>query len=415
MNTQNLMSIEYALQLILKTVPPMSHSAYEPVNIDAAHNRICSHDITAPISIPPFAASAMDGYAINSEDPQFTGAPPYQLRVQGRSLAGHPFHGELQKNCCIRITTGACIPARADAIVIQENAIRTSEQIEISHRPEKNAHIRNVGQDVGAGQLILSAGSRLGALQLGWLQACGIASVNVLRKLKVSVFSTGDELSSTGKSLAAGEIYDANRLVLIKLMEHFPVIISDLGILPDDEDTIRNALGAAAEKSDIVLSSGGVSVGDADYVRNIVSEIGHLELWKIAIKPGKPVAFGKIGKAVFFGLPGNPVSAIVTYLLLAKPAIEKMCGKSNVDSPLKTFATLEGSISHSPGRTEFQRATCYQDSAAGGLQVSVSEDQSSNRFASFRDCNCLIELSSDSKQPVTGDRVTILPLEGLLT
>ena len=408
------MSIEEALQSILKAVPHMLNSAFELVDTVAAHNRICSHDITAPLSIPPFAASAMDGYAVNSEHALFRAQPPYSLPVQGSSLAGHPFEGVLEANCSIRITTGAFLPAGADTIVIQEDATRNAEKIQITSAPEKNVHIRTVGQDVTVGQLIFSKGTRLGPLQLGWLAACGIGSVNVFRKLKVAIFSTGDELISAGKTLAAGEIYEANRLVLVKLAERFPVIINDLGILPDNENRIRSALTTASSESDIVLSSGGVSVGDADYVKDIVSEIGQLDFWKIAIKPGKPVAFGSIGKAVFFGLPGNPVSAIVTYLLLVKPAIEKMCGKADVDTPLKTVAILDGSISHSPGRTEFQRATYYQDSASGTLYVSVREDQSSNRFASFRECNCFIELPADSIPPANGDRVTILPLGGLL-
>jgi len=414
MTAHNLISIEEALAAILKSVPTLNQPPYESVPVAEALNRITSHNITAPQNIPPFAASAMDGYAVNSEDHIFRDQPPFRLPIQGQSLAGHPYGTELIENCCIRITTGAVLPVRANAIVIQEDAELAAEHIELSVTPRQNAHIRSIGQDVKIGQLVLPAGTQMGALQLGWVSACGLDKIEVKRKLKVAIFSTGDELVTPGDKLSDGEIYDANRLVLQQLTAPLPLDVEDLGILPDDEEALTRVLEGAAKNSDLVLSSGGVSIGDADYVKEVVSGMGELEFWKIAIKPGKPIAFGKIGKAVFFGLPGNPVSAIVTYLLLVKPALEKMCGKATHNAPLKVSAILDRSLNHLKGRTEYQRATYRQSSSGTELYVSVNEDQSSNRFASFRNCNCLIELSAEAGPPSAGDRVSILPLTGLL-
>ena len=414
MISQDLISIEQALNEILGKVPAPSSPPFEIVHLAQALHRVTSCSITAPINIPPFAASAMDGYAVNSADPIFEGQPPFHLPIQGQSLAGHPYDAELKQDSCIRITTGARLPARTNAVVIQEDTVEGTQYIECSLIPDKDAHIREIGQDVKSGQLILPAGTQLGALQLGWMSACGIGSLKVHHKLRVAIFSTGDELVAPGEMLREGEIYDANRLVLEMLAAQLPLDIEDLGILPDDENTLTSVLTQAAKKSDLVLTSGGVSVGDADYMKKVVSEIGQLDFWKIAIKPGKPVAFGKIGKAVFFGLPGNPVSAIVTYLLLVKPALEKMCGKLIQTVPLKVSATLENALNHSRGRIEYQRGTYRQGSTGTDLFVRVSEDQGSNRFASFRNCNCLIELPADSGSPDAGDKVIILPLAGLL-
>jgi len=414
MIAQNLISIEEALRTILKSVPAPTHSQEETVSVAQAHNRINSRNIIAPLNIPPFAASAMDGYAVNSQDSVFKGQSPYRLPIQGHSLAGHPYSAALKNNQCIRITTGACLPARSNAIVIQENTVPGDGYIESSISPGRNAHIRDIGQDVKHGRVIVPAGTMLGALQLGWMSACGIDSLSVHRKLRVAVFSTGDELVAPGKKLSEGEIYDANRLVLQKLASQLPLQIEDFGILPDKEKVLTEVLTTAARNSDLLVGSGGVSVGDADYMKKVVSEIGRLEFWKIAIKPGKPFAFGKIGDSMFFGLPGNPVSAIITYLLLVKPAIEKMCGSATLNTPLRVSATLEQPLQHSQGRTEYQRATYRQCSSKADLKVSVNEDQSSNRFASFRDCNCLIEIPADTGSPVAGERVTILPLGGLL-
>ncbi|MBV1906093.1 MAG: molybdopterin molybdotransferase MoeA, partial [Pseudomonadales bacterium] len=269
MNPPVLMSIDEALEKILTSAPDKpQYSSFESniyKSLTDSHLRITARDVTAPLNIPPFPASAMDGYAVASSDNIFTEEAPYLLPLQGKSLAGNPFTKELLPNQCIRTTTGACLPDRADSIVIQENVVIKNDNIQILTKPEKLDHVREIGQDVKHKQLLFPEGTQLGPLQLGWLAACGIPEINVYRKIRMAVFSTGDELKEPGSTLKAGEIFEANRLVLEKLGNTLPVEITDLGILPDDEKQISDALKTAAKDADIILTSGGVSVGDADY------------------------------------------------------------------------------------------------------------------------------------------------------
>jgi molybdopterin molybdotransferase len=265
---------------------------------------------------------------------------------------------------------------------------------------------------VARGAPLCEAGRRLGPFDLAWFTACGLTTIDVRAKLRVALFSTGDELRSAGEPLQTGQIYDANRFVLQQLLRDAPVALTDLGILPDDPTRIEATLRDAAAAHDAVLTSGGVSVGDADYVRDIVERLGRIEFWKIAIKPGKPFAYGRIGDCHFFGLPGNPVSTIVTFLLLVKPILAQLAG-ANAEVPPTVPAQLEIDVAHDKGRVEYQRGTFAN--VAGKLVVAPTSDQSSNRIGSFRGANCLIEIPRDCGNLARGSNVAILPLTGLLS
>ena len=304
----------------------------ETLPVSAARGRVVATAVTAPLDLPPFDCSAMDGYALVTGS--LIGTPPYQLAIVGSSLAGHPYQGRIGPGECIRITTGAVVPEDADAVVIQEDCERSDDRLQVAVTVEPNDHIRAAGNDVHYGETIAPAGRILNSFDIGWLAACGIATVNVMRAVRVALFSTGDELQEAGSQLAPGGIFDANRVVLRALLDSLPVVVEDLGILPDEPELLRDALASAAERNDLILTSGGVSVGSADHVRDVVETIGKIEFWRLNLKPGKPLAYGSIGRAVFLGLPGNPVSAIVTFLLIAQPLVRALAG-AGARAPLR--------------------------------------------------------------------------------
>jgi len=340
-----------------------------------------------------------------------SGAPPYRLAIAGESYAGHPWNDKVPAGQTIRIFTGAPVPAGLDCVVIQEDCDWDTAGVTVRVSASPGDNIRQAGHDVRAGQSLLSAGTRITAFHLGWMSACGVTEICVYRRPRIAIFSTGDELVEPGGRLQAGQIYDANRHMLRLLLARLPVHLDDFGILPDDPQRIRDAIQRAAATCDAVVTSGGVSVGDADWVKRIVDEMGVLKFWKLNLKPGKPLAYGRIGQALFFGLPGNPVSTVVTALMLARPALLKLSG-SVYQPPLRVAARLADSIEHRPGREEFQRGCFYQQD--GEILVSVTGDQSSNRLASFADANCLIQIPKHNGDLVQGDQVVILPFSGLL-
>ena len=368
-----------------------------------------AEDVLAPLNLPPFHSSAMDGYALRLEDrvPE----PGSSLRLVGESLAGHPYPGRMGNDECIRITTGAALPACADTVVIQENCEIFGDRIRLIQVPDRGANIRLVGHDVRMGDTIGHRGKRLSPLDSGWLAACGLTDVPVYCLPRVAVFSTGDELVPPGGRLEEGRIYDANRSVLLALLSRLPVAVTDLGILPDDTAAIEAALTDAAEDHQLLLTSGGVSVGDADYVKDIVERLGSIELWRINLKPGKPLAFGKLARALFLGLPGNPVSTIVTCLLVAKPLLLALAG-ARPQEPMHFRARLAVDIPHRPGRTEYQRGIC--ESHGVEIVVRTTGDQSSNRLATFSGANCLIRIPKEAADLKAGSSVEVLPFEGLI-
>jgi molybdopterin molybdotransferase len=410
LNTRQFLGLDEALTLLRSIVSPVD-GLTEVVPLADATGRVLAETIIAPMDVPPFFASAMDGYAICGADPVFGGKPPYLLPVVGESRAGLPFGEVPRVNCAVRIFTGAVMPQRCDTVVIQEHVQRHGANIVLQARPSMQTNVRPPGHDIENGAPLAAAGLALGAFDLAWLTACGLTIARVRPRIRLALFSTGDELRSAGEVLHPGQIYDANRFVLQQLLRDAPVLVNDLGILPDDPQAIEATLRTAAAQHDVVMTSGGVSVGDADYVRDIVERLGRIEFWKIAIKPGKPLAYGRIGDCHFFGLPGNPVSTIVTFLMLVKPILATLAGAA-ADAPLKVAATLGCDVAHEPGRVEYQRGAYSIDT--NGISVQPTSDQSSNRIGSFRGANCLIEVPRTSGNLARGASVSILPLKGLL-
>lgn len=350
----------------------------------------------------------MDGYAFRMED---SGAGS-EFTLTGESLAGHPYTGNLASGECIRITTGAAVPDCTDTVVIQENCVVQGRRVSLTKVPEQGANIRVIGHDVQAGAPIVRKNQRLNALDVGWLAACGVTELNTFSPPRIALFSTGDELVLPGMTLRDGQIFDSNRIAVAALLEALPAQVTDLGILPDDMTIITDSLSAAAADHDLLLTSGGVSVGDADYVKEAVASLGSIDLWKMNLKPGKPLAFGHVGDTPFLGLPGNPVSTIVTFLLIARPLILKMSGAAAL-SPRSQRARLGSAIRHSPGRDEYQRGILVSDEGQDWVQI--TGDQSSNRMATFSGANCLIRIPKTVGDLAEGDQVDVLPFDGLLS
>ena len=412
------MDLEEARDALFAQLTP--HSASECISLTQAHGRITAEVVRAQLPLPPFPASAMDGYALRQQD----ASNQETFRIVGQSLAGHPFTGSIAAGECVRIFTGAVVPDGADLIVLQEQVaeIVTAENDDksvrfVPHKTDED-YIRPIGNDVQLGQQMTAPGDRLSPLLLGALAAAGVCEINVYRRPKVGIFSSGDELRDPGtppEALALGQIYDSNSFTLVSLLRHLPVELITLDRLPDDPDAVEEALAEASRRCDMLITSGGVSVGDADFIGATIARLGQLSFWRLNLKPGKPLAFGKIEDCWIFGLPGNPVSTIVTCLLLVMPSLHVLCG--TVPKPLlRISATLASPVSHRPGRAEYQRGIYSQNARLGsGLRVKHTGDQGSNRLSTFAGANCLIEIPKDSGDLDVGADVNILLLSDLLT
>ncbi|WP_347330646.1 molybdopterin molybdotransferase MoeA [Marinimicrobium locisalis] len=387
-------------------VAVQSVSDTETVALPDLLDRITAEPVRAGFNVPGYDNSAMDGYALRADD---AGQP---LIVVGQSLAGHRFEGELQPGQCVRIMTGATIPAGADAVVMQENTKVNGDSIKVLKSPSAGENIRRAGEDISKGQEVFPAGYRFGPIDLALLASLGLAEATVQRRLKVAVLSTGDELTPPGQPLKDGHIYDSNRYGIIAILQRLNVDVLDLGLIPDQPDAIRAALERAGSEADAVVSSGGVSVGDADYVKDILGELGEIGFWKVAIKPGKPFAFGHLGRAVFFGLPGNPVSSMVTLHQLALPILRTMAGEAP-EPPLQITAKATSGYKKRPGRQDFQRATlrCVD----GENQVGSNGAQGSGVLTSFLGANAYTVLEAERGKVEAGEFVTVIPFDRFIT
>ena len=402
-----MLNVDLAFRKLAALATPVAE--IEDVVLADAVGRVSAADVPAPIDLPPFDSSAMDGFAVNAEGLDFDGQKRFE--VIDRSLAGRPASKTIKgSTTAIRVFTGAVMPRGSDAVVVQEEVAVDGgiAHTEVRIRTEQN--VRRRGQDVRRGDLVCRSGTHLTAYRLTWLAACGIESVPVKRRVRVAVFSTGDELADAGTPLAEGQIYDSNRFALLTLLREKAVDTMDMGRLPDRSGRIRDALERAAARADILVTSGGVSVGTADYVKSVVEDMGNLDFWRVALKPGKPLAVGRIGDALFFGLPGNPVSTIVTYLLFVAPAID-LLGGLDFAPPMMLPAVLDGDIKHSRGRREYVRGILRTKD--GELRVTATGDQHSNRLATFADANCLIVVDDDHGDLHEGDQVSAIVLPGV--
>ena len=396
-----LLPLNEALSNMLAQLPQPTET--ERLSLNDCTNRVLAQDIISPINVPSFNNSAMDGYAIKFADLEtFT-----DFNIAGKSFAGKPFEGETQAGECVRIMTGAMIPTGCDTVIT--NAIKLGQ------------NIRRVGEDVAKGNLVLAKGSLLNVTSLPLLASLGIAEVEVFKRTKVAILSTGDELVSVGKSLAAGQIYDTNRFAVRLMLEKLNCEILDFGIQPDDPQIFEEAFMKAQQAADVLITSGGVSVGEADFTKDVLEKLGKIAFWKIAIKPGKPFAFGFLGnenekQTVFFGLPGNPVSALVTFYQLVQPALAQLAGL-NADYLAnlmpKMTACAATNLKKAVGRQDFQRGF-YFINEQGELMVKPVGQQGSHIFSAFYESNCFIVLEAERGNVQVGEKVTIQPFNGLL-
>lgn len=377
----------------------------EEVELAEAGGRIVAETILAPVDLPPFDASAMDGYAVDGADAG--GGEQQTWRVVDAGLAGHPATKSVSAGTAIRVFTGAVMPQGANTVVLQEDVTSDGDTVSSAAPIRLHQHVRRQGHDVRRGAPLCTAGTRLTTYHLSWLAACGIVRIAVNRKVRVAVFSTGDELAEPGVPLRHGQIYDSNRFSISLLLREKAATVIDFGRLLDDRDEIRRALHEASAAADVIVTSGGVSVGEADYVKDVVDEIGRVDFWRIALKPGKPLAVGRIGNALFFGLPGNPVSTIVTYLLFVAPAVDSL-GGTVPEPPLTLRARVLEGVRHTVGRREYMRGTVR--AADDGLVVSITGDQGSNRLATFANANALVIINENTGDLRAGDRVDVLLL-----
>ena len=405
----NSLSFEQAQERILNGVKAIK--TQRSVSIREALGRVLSHDVTSPLDVPPFINSAMDGYAINSADIPAEGETA-RLKMTGKSFAGQPFDGSLKSGECIRIMTGAVVPEGADTVIMQEHVQADGDIISIGsgHKPGQN--VRHPGDDFSAGDTILKAGERLSPAKLGLLASVGVTELNVTRTPVVAFFSTGDELKGVGQTLEPGDIYDSNRYILFGMLKKMGVEVIDMGVIPDIKEEIEQTIIEAAACSDMVITSGGASVGEADYIKVILDEIGEVDFWKIAMKPGKPLAFGKINSTLFFGLPGNPVSAMATFYQFVQPSLKRLEGETDFDN-IQLQARTVSDLRKQPGRKDFQRGIFSVDEN-GDLIVSTTGIQGSHMLSSMSQANCFIVLDREAGNISAGATVNIQPFNDLI-
>ena len=404
-DTGALLPLSDALQGMLDQLACCCDS--EQLPLPEALDRILAEEIVSPLSVPPFDNSAMDGYAVRLAD-LAAGAP---LAVAGKAFAGQPYQGDWPAGHCIRIMTGAPVPEGTEAVVMQEEAQVEGELVRFLTQPRPGQNIRRRGEDLAEGARVLAVGLRLSPRELPLLASLGIASVRVRRPLRVAIFSTGDELKPVGTPLAHGDIYDSNRYGVKAMLARLGCECLDLGIIADDPAQLRAAFLEADREADALITTGGVSVGEADFTKQLLEELGEIGFWKLAIKPGKPFAFGRLPNAWFFGLPGNPVSAMVTFDQLVKPALARLAGQT-LAAPLRLGATVTEPLKKSPGRLDFQRGILTQ--GPNGLEVRSTGSQDSGVFSSLSRANCYIVLEQERGKVAAGETVTVEPFSGLL-
>ncbi|NUW59382.1 molybdopterin molybdotransferase MoeA [Cronobacter muytjensii] len=397
--TAGLMSLETALEEMLSRILPLSETQTLPLL--KSMGRVTARAVTSPLDVPGFDNAAMDGYAVRLAD-LASGA---WLPVAGKAFAGQPFNGEWPAGSVIRIMTGAPVPPGSEAVIMQEEAQTGDAGVRFIAPARAGQHIRRRGEDIRQGAVVMEAGQKLSAAELPLLASLGIPEVEVVRKPRVAIFSTGDELQLPGQPLAEGQIYDTNRLAVHLMLEALGCDVINLGIIRDDPDALRAAFLEADREADVVLSSGGVSVGEADYTKTLLEELGEIGFWKLAIKPGKPFAFGRLASSWFCGLPGNPVSAAVTFYQLVQPLLAKLSGQQVVSAPRLRVRAAER-LKKSPGRLDFQRGV-LRTGADGQPEVVSTGHQGSHIFSSFTQGNCFIVLERERGHVEPGEWVEV--------
>ncbi len=404
---ESALSVAQARDILLSAVTAVD--GWETVPIRAALGRVLMRDIIAPFDVPAHDNSAMDGYAVRAED---LAGDDTRLAIVGTAFAGGAFSGVVGPGQAVRVMTGAVLPRGADSVVVQEAARVDGEHVILPAVRKPGQNVRRAGEDLAAGRPALSAGKRIGPAELGLMASLGFAEVTVRRRPRIAFFSTGDELASIGRPLAPGEVYDSNRYTLYGALSQLGVDILDMGVVRDDPAEMERAFTEAAGQADAILTTGGVSVGEADFVKDIMARLGEVRFWKIDIKPGRPMAFGRLGDAWLFGLPGNPVAVMVNFYQIVVDALVKLQGLDPLP-PRPTFrVTAAESIRKVSGRREFPRGVLFQSD--GTWQVRLSGNQGSGVLRSMVEANCFIVLPEESGSVAAGDSVEVQPFAGAL-
>lgn len=398
------LSVVQGQEKILSLVNTVSE--IEACKIENAYGRVLAEHIISPVNVPQYTNSAMDGYAIRSDD---VDRDSYQ--VVAEVMAGHAYDQPLEVGQAVKIMTGAPTPRNGDTVVMREQASQEGDKVTFNGANIKaGQNVRQAGEDLAIGSDVFTAGARLASPEMGMIASLGFGEANVFRKLKVAVFSTGDEVQAPGTKQKANSIYDSNRFTIMGMLEKLGCEILDFGILEDNEQLMIEALENASAQADVVMTSGGVSVGDADYIKLALDKLGQIDFWRINMRPGRPLAFGQINNKPFFGLPGNPVAVMVSFINFVEPALRKMQGEQGW-KPLKVNAIATENLRSRQGRTEFSRGI-YELDDTGRLTVRTTGKQGSGILRSMSEANCLIEISPAIDTVKAGESVTIIPLQG---
>lgn len=404
----NSMPVVQARRHIRNYLEPVRET--EQVPLRESLGRVLAKDIISPSNVPNHDNSAMDGYAFNADDLQ---ADETRLEIIGAAYAGKPFSGAAGRGQCVRIMTGAVMPPGTDTVIMQEKVEVSGNHIRFTEQPKRHMNKRNAGEDLKLGQVVLPAGRMMRAADLGLVASLGIGEVEVFRRLRVAFFSTGDELASIGQPLAPGQVYDSNRYSLYGMLARMGVEIIDMGIVRDDPELLEQTLLQASASVDVIITSGGVSVGEADYMKQLLEKLGQVVFWKIAMKPGRPLAYGKVGNSHYFGLPGNPVAVMVTFYQFVREALLVLMGQPD-PAPLAMFdVTTMDDIRKLPGRTEFQRGILFMDSD-GKWKVRPTGNQGSGILRSMSEANCFIVLNDTVGNVPAGSTVQVQVMEGII-
>jgi molybdopterin molybdotransferase len=405
----NAMPVDKARAFIHQFLEPVTARLRVPIR--SALGRVLADDVVSPVDVPSHRNSAMDGWAMRGAD--LASGTETTLQEIGASFAGRPFAGSVGPGQCVRIMTGGVVPEGADTVVMQERARADGRSVTFAAGQRVGQNVREAGEDLRSGSAALPKGRVVRPAELGLLASLGVGEVTVFRPLRVAFFSTGDELKSVGSSLGEGEIYDSNRYTIHGMLARLGCETLDMGVVADDPALLERAFREAAANADVVITSGGVSVGEADFVKGMLDKLGEVVFWKIAMKPGRPLAYGKIGGAHFFGLPGNPVSVMVTFYQFVRDALQKLGGVDPV-LPVPSFPVrCTERLKKAPGRTEFQRGVLARD-AGGTWTVRPTGEQGSGILKSMSEANCFIVLGEAVGNVEPGTMVEVQLLEGLV-
>ena len=402
----NAIKIESAKKLIHSFINPIK--ATESIKLIDSLNRVLADNLVSPINVPNYDNSAMDGFAYKSNPKDNSKI----FKITSTVLAGNISKSSLKNGEAIKIMTGGKIPEGADSVIPIELTTLSGNNITLNELPKTGANIRRVGEDIQKGNVALKKGTYLRPAEIGLIASVGIEKVKVYKEIKIAFFSTGDEVVRLGTAIKSGQVYDSNHHTISAMLQRLGINCIDLGIIPDNKELIKKTLIKSAKTADAIITSGGVSVGQADYMKEVLGELGNVLFWKLSIKPGKPMAYGKIKSASYFGLPGNPVAAMVTFYQLVQPALKYLKGELNYLPPPTIKVKCSVNINKKPGRLEFQRGVLSR--GKDGLSVKPTSSQGSAILSSMTEANCFIVLDLESGSIKKGDEVKIQLMNGLI-